>query len=93
MEHCRQVHLLAFEQDELVAIGLAVNEPWHAEPLVRPIVPPAHRRRGLGSALLGELSRWAASDGTTPSSPTSSSETRRASASPSGAASSRSAAS
>ncbi len=64
MEHCRQVHLLAFEQDELVAIGLAVNEPWHAEPLVRPIVPPAHRRRGLGSALLGELSRSAASDGT-----------------------------
>jgi mycothiol synthase len=63
MEARKQSHLLAFEGDELVAVGLAVKDPWRAEPLVRPLVPYENRRRGLGSALLAELSRWSASSG------------------------------
>ena len=58
-----QTHLLAFEGYELVAVGFGVKEVWQPEPRVRPLVPPENRRRGLGSALLAELSRWAASDG------------------------------
>ena len=60
MAHSEQVHLLALDGGELVAIGLGVKEPWHSEPLVRPLVPAERRRRGLGSALLAELSAWAA---------------------------------
>ena len=63
LEHSRQVHLLACEGDDLVAIGLGVKEQWLAEPMVRPLVRPSHRRRGIGSALLAELSRWADSEG------------------------------
>ena len=63
MDASEQAHLLAFERDELVAVGFGVKEPWRPVPRVRPIVPPGNRRRGLGSALLAELSRWAASRG------------------------------
>ncbi len=63
MEHSKQVHLLAFEGGELVAIGLGVKEAWLSKPMVRPLVQPSHRRRGIGSALLAELSRWVASEG------------------------------
>ncbi len=40
-----------------------MKEPWQPEPRVRPLVPTERRRRGLGSGLLAELSRWAASRG------------------------------
>ena len=58
-----QTHLLAFEDDELVAVGFGVKEIWQPLPRVRPLVPKENRRRGLGSALVGELSGWAAAAG------------------------------
>jgi GNAT superfamily N-acetyltransferase len=58
-----QQDLLAFEGDEVVAVGRGVKEPWRPVPRISPLVPPEHRRRGLGSALLTELSRWAATRG------------------------------
>ena len=59
----QQTHLLAFEGAGLVAVGLGVKEAWQPEPHVQPLVPAENRRRGLGSALLTELSRWAADAG------------------------------
>jgi GNAT superfamily N-acetyltransferase len=63
MAASKQTHLLAFEGDELVAAGLGVKEPWQPEARVRPLVPFLNRGRGLGSALLAQLSQWAASEG------------------------------
>jgi GNAT superfamily N-acetyltransferase len=63
MTAAEQVHLLAYDGDELAAVGIAMQEPWHTEPRVRPLVPPQNRRLGLGSAVLAELSRWCASRG------------------------------
>jgi mycothiol synthase len=63
MEGSEQTHVLAFEDGELIAIGHAVLDPWRPEPVVQPRVSPEHRRRGVGSALLAELSAWAAAHG------------------------------
>ena len=63
MEATTQTHLLAFEGRELVGIGHAVLDPWRADPVVQPRVAPKSLHRGLGSALLAELSRWAAAQG------------------------------
>ncbi len=59
----RASHLLAFEDGELVAAGLGIRDPWQPEPRVGPLVPFANRGRGLGSALLAALSRWASANG------------------------------
>ncbi len=63
LDASQQVHLLALEGGELVAVGRGVREPWRPVPRVSPFVPPEHRRRGLGSALLAALSHWAAAGG------------------------------
>ena len=63
MEATERTHLLAVEDGEVIAIGIGVVDPWRLEPIVRALVSVEHRRRGLGSALLAELSRWAAATG------------------------------
>jgi mycothiol synthase len=63
MSATEQTHLLALEDGEPVAAGLAVKDPWRSHPVVGPLVPVEHRRRGLGTALLAELSRWATANG------------------------------
>jgi mycothiol synthase len=62
MDASKQLHLLAFADEEVVAVGFAVKTPWQPEPRVAPLVPYLNRHRGLGSALLEELSRWAAAN-------------------------------
>ena len=63
LDASQQIHLLALEGDELVAVGRGVREPWRPVARVIALVPPEHRRRGLGSALLAALSHWAAAGG------------------------------
>jgi mycothiol synthase len=63
MSATEQTRLLALEDGEPVAAGLAVKDPWRPHPVAAPLVPFLNRGRGLGSALLAELSRWAAANG------------------------------
>ena len=65
MEGSKRTHLLAVENGDVPAVGFSVVEHWHPEPIVRSLVLPEQRRRGLGSAILDELSHRAAADGAT----------------------------
>ncbi len=57
------VHLVAWDEERPVGaaeVGLKFQSP---EPFARIWVPPDERRRGIGSALYREISRWAAARG------------------------------
>jgi GNAT superfamily N-acetyltransferase len=54
--------LMASEDGELVGVATGVLERDAREPLVVPLVPTKHRRRGIGSALFESLRGWAADE-------------------------------
>ena len=53
----------AVVKDQLVAVGGITRDPYVQDPAIGRVrhmyVHPAHRRRGIGRALLGELERYA----------------------------------
>jgi GNAT superfamily N-acetyltransferase len=54
-----QQHYLAWEGDRAVGTASVAEQPARGRPLVRDLVRAESRRRGIGTALFAELSRWA----------------------------------